>query len=153
MSKNIKFQFEGNLYDINVTRNGNILTIEHEGQNYVVSIADQLGGVAAPLASQAPVAPAPTPVASPAPAAPTPVTPAPLAQASGGATETASMSGTIKQIKVSQGTTVKSGDLLLIMEAMKMDIEVFATHNGTVSAIHVTEGASVADGQALVDIA
>ncbi|HAK46647.1 MAG TPA: acetyl-CoA carboxylase biotin carboxyl carrier protein subunit [Spirochaeta sp.] len=155
MSKNIQFQYDGALYDINVARSGNVLNIEHQGQTYVVSLAAPVGGVAAP-APAAPVAPAP--VAPAAPAAPAaPVAPsAPAAPASpvstGGATEKAAITGTIKDIKVSQGAAVKSGDLLIIMEAMKMDIEVFATHTGSVTAIHVAAGTNVTEGQPLLDI-
>jgi len=155
MSKNIKFQYEGELYDINVTRNGDVLTIEHEGSNYVVSMASPVGVAApaapvaaAPAAPKAPVAAAPVAHAAPVAAAPAPV----AVSAAGAATEKAAITGTIKEIKVAQGTAVKSGDLLIIMEAMKMDIEVFATHAGTVSAIHVTPGNNVTEGQPLIDI-
>lgn len=154
MSKNIKFQYEGNLYDINVTRNGNVLTIDHEGNSYVVSMAAPAGGAVSAPAAPAPVAPAPAAQSAPAaaPAAPAPAAAAPVASAAGSATEKAAITGTIKEIKVAQGAAVKSGDLLIIMEAMKMDIEVFATHAGTVSAIHVTPGTNVTEGQPLVDI-
>ncbi len=161
MSKNIKFEFEGKLYDINVVRNGNVLTIENEGHSYLVSLAQPIGGPAvapaAPAAPGAPVQAAPV-QAAPAPAAPVQAAaaaPAPAAAApaaAGGASEKAAITGTIKEVKVSQGATVKSGDLLIIMEAMKMDIEVFATHTGTVTAIHVAPGANVTEGQPLMDI-
>jgi len=158
MNKNIKFEYEGKLYDINVARNGNVLTIENEGQNYLVSLAQPVGGVAAPAAPvaapaapAAPVAPA-APAAAPVAAAPVAAAPAAPAAAAGGNSEKAAITGTIKEIKVAQGTVVKSGDLLIIMEAMKMDIEVFATHPGTVSAIHVAAGVNVTEGQPLMDI-
>ncbi len=156
MSKNIKFEFEGKLYDINVVRNGNVLTIENEGHSYLVSLAQPIGGPA--VAPAAPAAPAAPVQAAPAPAAPVQAAaaaPAPAAAApaaAGGASEKAAITGTIKEVKVSQGATVKSGDLLIIMEAMKMDIEVFATHTGTVTAIHVAPGANVTEGQPLMDI-
>lgn len=161
MSKNIKFEYEGKLYDINVTRNGNVLSIDHEGNSYLVSLAQPLGSVSAPAApvaapavsaapAAAPAAPAPVKAAAPAPAAPA-AAPAPAVSA-GGNSEKAAITGTIKEIKVSQGASVNSGDLIVIMEAMKMDIEVFASHSGTVSAIHVAAGANVTEGQALIDI-
>jgi len=157
MNKNIKFEYEGKLYDINVARNGNVLTIENEGQNYLVSLAQPVGGVAAPAAPvaapAAPVAPvaAAAPAAAPVAAAPAAPAAAP-APAAGGNSEKAAITGTIKEIKVAQGAVVKSGDLLIIMEAMKMDIEVFATYPGTVTAIHVTAGVNVTEGQPLMDI-
>ena len=158
MSKNIKFEYEGKLYDINVVRNSNVLNIEYDGKNYLVSLASPVGGApaapaapaaaaqAAPLAPAAPTAPAAA-QAAPAPA------PAPAAPVSaGGASEKAAITGTIKEIKVAQGASVKSGDLVIIMEAMKMDIEVFAANTGTVTAIHVSPGANVTEGQPLMDI-
>ncbi len=160
MSKNIKFEYEGTLYDINVTRNGNVLTIEHEGDSYLVSLATPAGATAAPAApaaapaapaaAAAPAAPAPA-AAAPAPAAAAPA-PAAAPVAAGAGTEKAAITGTIKEIKVAQGASVAKGDLLLIMEAMKMDIEVFASNAGTVAAIHVTPGTNVTEGQPLVDI-
>jgi glutaconyl-CoA decarboxylase len=155
MNKNIKFEYEGKLYDINVARNGNVLTIENEGQSYLVSLAQPVGGVAAPAA---PVATAAAPIAQAAPVAAAPAAPvapaapaAPVA-AAGANSEKAAITGTIKEIKVAQGSAVKAGDLLIIMEAMKMDIEVFATTAGTITAIHVTPGVNVTEGQLLMDI-
>lgn len=157
MSKNIKFEYEGTLYDINVTRNGNVLSIEHEGESYLVSLATPAGTsapVAAPAAPAAAAPAAPAPAAAPAAPAPAAAAPAPAAApvAAGAGTEKAAITGTIKEIKVAQGASVAKGDLLLIMEAMKMDIEVFASNAGTVNAIHVTPGTNVTEGQPLVDI-
>ena len=162
MNKNIKFEYEGKLYDINVTRNGNVLTIENEGMSYLVSLAQTVGGAPvapAPVAPAAPAAAAPAPAAA-APAAPVapvaaapaaPVAPA-AAPAAGGASEKAAITGTVKEIRVAMGASVKSGELLIVMEAMKMDIEVFATHTGKVTAVHVAPGANVTEGQPLLDI-
>ncbi|MBI9106937.1 MAG: acetyl-CoA carboxylase biotin carboxyl carrier protein subunit [Spirochaetales bacterium] len=150
MSKNIKFQFDGKLYDIQVERNGNVLTVENEGKSYLVSLAKEVSSAApkAPKSAQ----PAAAAAAAPAPAAQA-ASPAPAAAAAGGASsEKAAITGTIKEIKVAQGTAVKPGDLLIIMEAMKMDIEVFATKSGTITAIHVTAGVNVTEGQPLLDI-
>ncbi len=61
--------------------------------------------------------------------------------------------GTIKKINITVGATVKSGDCVMIMEAMKMDNNVIAEKGGTVQAIKVREGDAVLQGDTLVEIA
>ena len=100
-------------------------------------------------AAPAPVAaaPAPAPAAAPAPAS----APAPAAAApAGGSTVEAPMPGKILNIKVSEGQAVKFGEVVVIMEAMKMETEIVAPADGTVSKILVKAGDSVDTGAALV---
>lgn len=122
------------------------------GVSYQVSV-DEVGAgapvaAAAPAPVAAPVAaPAAAPVAAPAPAAaPAPVAAAPVA----GEKITAPMPGTILDVKVSQGASVKKGDVLLILEAMKMENEIMSPCDGTVKQIATTKGASVNSGDLLV---
>ena len=63
------------------------------------------------------------------------------------------MPGTILKVNVAAGQTVKEGDLLVVLEAMKMEKEIFAPKGGTVSQVLVEKGASVNTGDALVVIA
>lgn len=117
-------------------------------------------GVAAPAAPvlpasapvQRPAAPAPVPVAAaPAPAPAPAAAPAPKAAAPAGATTVeAPMPGKILNIKVSEGQAVKFGEVVVIMEAMKMETEIVAPADGTVSKILVKAGDSVDTGAALV---
>ncbi len=118
-------------------------------------------GVAAPatpvLASAAPArrpaAPAPAPAApAPAPAAPAPApAPAPAAAPSSGSTTIeAPMPGKILNVKVAAGQAVKFGEVVIIMEAMKMETEIVAPADGTVSQILVKAGDAVDTGAALV---
>ena len=105
--------------------------------------------VAAP-AAVAPVVAAPVaaaPVAAPA-AAPA----APAAVAAGEAV-TAPMPGTILRVNVAQGQAVKEGDLLCVLEAMKMENEIFAPKAGSVAQVVAAKGASVNTGDVLVVIA
>ena len=95
---------------------------------------------AAPSAPAAPAAPA-----TPAPAAPS-------AAPAEGNTVTSPMPGTILEINVAVGKAVKSGDVLMVLEAMKMENEIMAPCDGTVTAISVTKGASVNSGAALCTI-
>lgn len=98
-------------------------------------------------AAPAPVAAAPAPAPAPAPAA----APALAAAAPAGATTVeAPMPGKILNIKVSEGQAVKFGEVVVIMEAMKMETEIVAPADGTVSKILVKAGDSVDTGAALV---
>lgn len=106
-------------------------------------------GVAAPAA---PVLPASAPVqrpAAPAPVAAAPA-PAPAPAPAGATTVEAPMPGKILNIKVSEGQAVKFGEVVVIMEAMKMETEIVAPADGTVSKILVKAGDSVDTGAALV---
>ena len=89
------------------------------------------------------------PVAAPAPAA----APAPVAAApAGGESITAPMPGNILAVNVAAGQAVKKGDVLMILEAMKMENEIMAPCDGTVGAVNVTKGATVETGTLLCTI-
>ncbi|HBX2118239.1 TPA: biotin/lipoyl-binding protein, partial [Klebsiella aerogenes] len=112
-----------------------IYTVEVEGKAFVVKVSD--GGDVSQLSAAAPVA-----AAAPAPAptgAGTPVT-APLA-------------GTIWKVLASEGQAVAEGEVLLILEAMKMETEIRAAQAGTVRGIAVKSGDAVAVGDTLLQLA
>jgi biotin carboxyl carrier protein len=121
------------------------------GTTYQVEV-DEVGGASAPSVGVAPVATAP---AAPAPVAPAPA-PAPAAPAaapSAGAQVISSpMPGTVLDVKVTPGQAVKSGDVLIILEAMKMENEIMAPSDGTVDTVPVAKGASVNSGDVLVTL-
>lgn len=83
------------------------------------------------------------------PASTSDVTPATPAKPGDGESILAPMPGTILEIKVSEGQSVKKGDVLFILEAMKMENEIMAGHDGTVVRITVPSGASVKTGDCL----
>jgi biotin carboxyl carrier protein len=62
------------------------------------------------------------------------------------------MPGTVLDVKVTPGQAVKSGDVLLILEAMKMENEIMAPSDGTVDTVPVAKGASVNSGDVLVTL-
>lgn len=103
------------------------------------------------LAAPAVAAPAAAPVAV-APAAATAAAPAAGALAAGEVI-TSPMPGNILKINVTQGQKVNEGDVLIVLEAMKMENEISATKSGTVAQINVTKGAVVETGTPLVVIA
>ena len=82
--------------------------------------------------------------AAPAPAA---------APTTGGETITSPMPGTILSVNVQNGATVKKGDVLMVLEAMKMENEIISPVDGTVASVNVQNGASVETGAVLCVIA
>ena len=63
------------------------------------------------------------------------------------------MPGTVLRVEVSQGQAVKAGDLLIVLEAMKMENEILAPKDGTVAQVVVQKGSSVDTGSPLVVLA
>ena len=122
------------------------LRITVNGVTYDVQIEEVNGG-AAPVAV-APVAAAVAP--APAPAAPAPAA-APAAPADAKPIPSP-MPGTILAVNVTAGQAVKSGDVLVILEAMKMENEIKAPADGTVATVNVEKGATVDSGQTLVTL-
>ena len=85
-----------------------------------------------------------------APAAPAAAPAAPVAAApAGGEKVSAPMPGTILPVNVQNGSAVKKGDVLFILEAMKMENEIMAPCDGTVASVSVTKGAAVESGSLL----
>lgn len=120
-------------YKVNV--NGQVYEITVE--ECEVSEVEMKAAQAAPAAAPAPAAAqaAPAPVAAPA--------------AAGGETIACPMPGTILAVNVANGAQVKKGDVLFVLEAMKMENEIMAPCDGTVSGVNVTKGASVESGTVL----
>ena len=99
----------------------------------------------------APSAPAAAPVAAAAPAAPATPVAAPAVSGAGDAV-TAPMPGTILKVNVQNGQAVKEGDVLVVLEAMKMENEILAPKNGTISQVLVSKGSTVDTGAPMVVI-
>lgn len=124
-----------------------IVTINDK--NYEVEVEKGQATILKTTQSAAPVIQTPAvPAVAAAPAAPTQVSATPNS-VSGEAIK-APMPGTILDIKVSLGASVKKGDTLIILEAMKMENEISAPRDGVVSEIITTKGASVSTGDVLM---
>ena len=131
-------------------------TITVNGNVYDVTVEEKVGGVAPVAAPVAPVAPvAAAPVAAPAPVvatAPAPA-PAPVAAGSAGSIEVkAGAAGKVFKLEASVGQSVKKGDAVLIIEAMKMEIPVVAPEDGTVASINVAVGDPIDAGTVLATL-
>ena len=128
--KNYRITVNGTAYDV---------AVEELGQGAVVA--------------QAPVAAAPVA----APVAPVAAAPAAAPKAAASGTEgsikvAAPMPGKILGVKASVGQAVKRGDVIIVLEAMKMENEVVAPEDGTVASINVAEGANVESGDVLATL-
>ncbi len=116
----------------NVTVNGTAYEVTLEAVD-----ASEVKTSPAPAAAPA-AAPAPTPAATPA------------APVSGGKeTVSSPMPGNILAVNVANGAAVKKGDVLMILEAMKMENEIMSPCDGTILSVNVTKGASVETGAVL----
>ena len=117
------------------------LRITVNGVAYDVQV-EELGSDAAPVSAPAPAAaPAAAPKAAPKKAA-----------AGAGEKVAAPMPGTIVSVNVTDGQAVKKGDVLVVLEAMKMENEIKSPKDGTVTGIAVNKGESVDTGATLVTI-
>ncbi len=144
--KTYRFKINGNEYNVAINSvDGTNASVKVNGTDYQVELEN---------APSAPVqtAPAAAPVAAPAQAAPAaPAAPKPAASGAGKAV-TSPLPGVIIAVKVNVGDSVKAGQEVAVLEAMKMENSIEATQDGTVTAIHVAKGDSVLEGAAIVTI-
>lgn len=113
------------------------------GSVYEITLEVMDGAPAAAAAPAAPAAAPAAPAAAPAPAAPAAAAPA------GGEKITSPMPGTILSVNVQNGSAVKKGDVLMILEAMKMENEIMCPCDGTVLSVNTTKGSTVESGTLL----
>ena len=118
-------------------------------KKYNVNVNGNLYEITLEVVEGEAIAAAPAPVAAPAPAA----APAAPAAPAGGESITAPMPGNILAVNVTAGAAVKKGDVLMILEAMKMENEIMAPCDGTVASVSVTKGSTVNSGDVLCVLA
>lgn len=123
--KNYRITVNGNVYDVAVEELG--------ASQGTAAMPVMSAPVAAPVATQA-------------------ATPSKESGGTGSVKVTAPMPGKILAVKVKVGDTVKSGDVMMILEAMKMENEVVAPKDGTVASIDVAEGAAVEASDVLASL-
>ena len=137
--KTYKFKINGNGYEVLINSvEGQTASVTVNGTSYTVELEE--APAAAPVhvppvqATQAPAAPAPAPSGA-------------------GKAVTSPLPGVIIAVKVNVGDVVKAGQEVAVLEAMKMENSIEATHDGTVSAVHAVKGDSVLEGAPIVTIA
>ena len=142
----MKYRINDTEYNVEINSfSGNKAEVTVNGVVYQVAI----GGNEAPVA-------APTPVASaPAPSVQAPVqasAPKPTVAAGGGKPINSPLPGVIIGVRVNVGDNVKAGQVVAILEAMKMENEIQAEFDGTVTAVNVSQGDSILEGAPIVTI-
>lgn len=144
--KQYRFKINGNQYNVDINSvEGNIASVSVNGTSYQVELED---APAAPVQA----VPVQTSVITPA-AAPAQAAPVPKPAASGaGKPVTSPLPGVIIAVKVNVGDSVKAGQEVAVLEAMKMENSIEAIQDGTVTAIHVAKGDSILEGAAIVTI-
>ena len=160
MPRTVRFEWEGRIYEVGVERAGDRLTLTHEGKRHVVTLL--------PQQNEAKVSPSPAAVSqasalgastgasagasAPRPAFVTAPAAAATAELDAAGALHAPMTGVIKEISVAPGHNVEQGQIVLIMEAMKMDIDVPCPASGVVAEVLVKVGDTVNAQQKLIVI-
>lgn len=133
-----------NQYEVEVGEiNGGVAKVTVNGQSYDVQLEKQGGQAVAPAVAV--VKPSPKPVAAPKPQTPP-------ASSTGSEIITAPIPGMVMEVPVNVGDTVKAGDVVVVIEAMKMENSIVATKNGKVLEVRVGKGSQVATGDVIVVI-
>ena len=143
--KSYKFKINGNEYNVDINSvSGNIADVTVNGTPYQVEMEDAPAVPAAPVQAVQPAATVSAP-AAPQPAA------KPAASGAGKAVKSP-LPGVILSINVNVGDSVKAGQTVAVLEAMKMENEIQAESDGTVTAINAAKGDSVLEGAAIVTL-
>ena len=144
--KEYKFKINGKDFHVAVNGiSGTKADVTVNGVNYDV----ELENAVAPVQQAAPVQAAPVAPVAAAPQAPA----AASAHATGGKVITSPLPGVIISVDVKEGSVVKRGQKVAVIEAMKMENDILADADGTVTAVHVSKGDTVAEDAKIVTIA
>ncbi len=125
------------------------ITLDGKTYEMDVELLGANGAVIAPAKVAAPVAAAPVAVAPK--AAPAPAAAKPAANAGSGSV-VAPMPGTILKVLKKDGDSVKAGDVVLVLEAMKMENEITAPVDGAIASLSLAEGSTVGGGDLLFEV-
>jgi len=152
MSK-YQYKVQGVDYEVEIEEvEGNIAKVNVNGIPFEVELQKPINAAKHPQLSK-PKVEAPKPVAAAAPVEAAPAAaPQPAAPAGAGSPIKAPLPGTITEIKVQQGQQVNVGDVVLVLEAMKMQNNIEAEYAGTVTSITVKAGDTVMEGAVLLTI-
>ena len=146
-----QYKVQGVDYEVEIAEvEGNIAKVNVNGIPFEVELQKPINAAKHPSMNKPKVeAPKPAPTAAPVAAAPVA---APAAPAGAGSPVKAPMPGTITDIKVAVGQQVNVGDVVLVLEAMKMQNNIEAEYSGQVTSIVVNKGDTVMEGAVLLTI-
>lgn len=146
-----QYKVQGVDYEVEIEEvEGNIAKVNVNGIPFEVELQQPINAAKHPTIVK-PKVEAPKPVAPVAAGAPAITTPQPVATGAGNA-QKAPLPGTITAVKVKVGDTVAVGDVVVILEAMKMQNNIEAEYAGTVTSVAVNQGDSVMEGSVLLTI-
>ncbi len=147
-----QYKVQGVDYEVEIEEvEGNIAKVNVNGIPFEVELQQPINAAKHPTIVK-PKVEVPKPAAQAAPAQPQPAKAAPAAPAPAGNPLKAPLPGTITSINVKVGDQVKSGDVVIVLEAMKMQNNIEAENSGTVTAINVAPGDTVMEGAVLLTI-
>ena len=158
--KTYKYKVQGVDYEVEIAEvEGKIARVNVNGIPFEIEMQKPINAakhpaLAATKRTASPVAPAEAPAAAPVAAAPAPAKPAaqPAAAAGAGTVLKAPLPGTINAINVKVGDKVNVGDVVIVLEAMKMQNNIEAENAGTVTSILVNQGDTVMEGAPMLTI-
>ena len=158
--KTYKYKVQGVDYEVEIAEvEGKIARVNVNGIPFEIEMQKPINAakhpaLAATKRTASPVAPAEAPAAAPVAAAPAPAKPAaqPAAAAGAGTVLKAPLPGTINTINVKVGDKVNVGDVVIVLEAMKMQNNIEAENAGTVTSILVNQGDTVMEGAPMLTI-
>ncbi|MEI8272113.1 MAG: biotin/lipoyl-containing protein [Paludibacter sp.] len=146
--KKFKFTIEGISYSVNVKSvEGNQAEIEVNGKNYSVELEEELNPLKTPILVRKEVVTKPGENKIAAKAAPMPPSSKPSANG-----VKAPLPGSIIRLVAKAGDTVKEGDILLVMESMKMENNILSEKNGVIKRINVEAGQAVMQDDILMEL-
>ncbi|BDD05153.1 biotin/lipoyl-containing protein [Aureibacter tunicatorum] len=136
--KQYKFKINGNKYAVDIhSAEGNMIELEVNGTAYTVEMEKELSASKTPKIVRSPIKKAEVPATGP---------------SNKVKKVTAPLPGTILEIKIKEGDQVNRGDILLVMEAMKMENSIGAENAGVVKSISVKAGDNVLQGDVMVEL-
>lgn len=157
MKREFTLDIDGQEITVAAERDGDAIKVSRADTTYTVRILSESvvgvqSGSRQPTGNAGVRTPAPTPPVARSGGAPAAPQPSSAPPAGGPGAITSPMTGVIDQVLVQEGASVAEGDTIIVLEAMKMYIDVMAATSGTVSGISVKPGDSVKEGQQLLSI-
>ena len=147
-----QYKVQGVDYEVEIEEvEGNIAKVNVNGIPFEVELQQPINAAKHPTIVK-PKVEAPKPVAAVAPAQPTTTAPQQAQPAGAGNAQKAPLPGTITSINVKVGDTVNTGDVVIVLEAMKMQNNIEAEYTGTVTSISVNVGDAVMEGSVMLTI-